>query len=270
MTYIITIEGNIGVGKSTFIKFLKESCIENNISNIIFIEEPVDEWSKINVNGVTILEKFYEEQNKYAFTFQMMAFISRLIAIQKVIEENKDSIIISERCLLTDKHIFARMLYDIGDIDPYSYQVYNLWFNQFYNKLPKHKHIYLKSTPDISKLRIVNRNRIGEENIDVNYLHMCNEYHNDYYNNNEDLLFSVNMDNIELYSSNLNNPLNKEYKTLINNTITTILNSNKNILKISFLSLFSFFKIQLLSLTSFLKVKFLTLTLFFKSKKVLQ
>jgi deoxyadenosine/deoxycytidine kinase len=267
MSCIITIEGNIGVGKSTFIKFLKETCINNKLSNIIFIEEPVDEWSNIEVNGITILEKFYEEQKKYAFTFQIMAFISRLVNIQKVIKENKNAIIVCERCLLTDKYVFAKMLYDINNINPYSYQVYNLWFDEFFNKLPKHKHIYLKSTPEVTKLRTEKRNRISEKDIDINYLYMCNSYHNSYFDNNKNLLLSVNMDNIELFSDDLYHPLNEEYKNIIDKIISIILNNNKSVYKISLLSLFSFLKIKLLSFTSFLKIKFLTLTLFCKNNK---
>jgi len=228
MACIITIEGNIGVGKSTFVNFLKEACKDNNLPNIIFLQEPIDEWNKIKVDNITILEKFYKEPKKYAFTFQMMAFISRLLIIQKVIEENKNAIIISERCLLTDKYVFAKMLYDSHEIDPYSYQIYNLWFDQFYNKLPKHKHIYLKSTPEIIKLRINNRNRKGEDNIDLNYLYKCDNYHNNYFDNNNDLLFCVNMDNIELVSNNLNDPENKAYKILINDVFNVILNSTNS------------------------------------------
>ena len=36
-------------------------------------------------NGVTILEKFYSDQNKYSFSFQMMAYISRLKLLKDTI-----------------------------------------------------------------------------------------------------------------------------------------------------------------------------------------
>jgi thymidylate kinase len=224
MSYIITIEGNIGAGKSTFVKFLKERCNNLELENIIFLQEPVDEWMKITDNNKTILEKFYEEPEKYAFPFQMMAYVSRLAILEKAIKENPNSIIISERCLLTDKHIFARMLHDTNKIDSYSYQIYNLWFNHFYNKLPKHKHIFLKSSPELIKFRINKRNRTGESNIDIDYLVKCNEYHKEYYEKNTNLLLSVDMDNIELHSDDLNDPLNVSYKNLINDIINEIIN----------------------------------------------
>jgi deoxyguanosine kinase len=224
MSYIITIEGNIGAGKSTFVKFLKETCNRLKLENIIFLQEPVDEWMQVTHDNKTILEKFYEEPEKYAFPFQMMAYVSRLAILEKAIKENPKSIIISERCLLTDKHVFAKMLYDSNKIDSYSYQIYNLWFNHFYDKLPKHKHIYLTSSPELIKFRINKRNRTGETNIDIDYLTKCNDYHKEYYEKNSNLLLSVNMDKIELYSDDLNDSQNLDYKNLVNNIVNEIIN----------------------------------------------
>jgi deoxyadenosine/deoxycytidine kinase len=52
-----------------------------------FLEEPVDVWSSIqDKNGKNILEKYYADQTKYAFSFQMMAYISRLSLLRKAIK----------------------------------------------------------------------------------------------------------------------------------------------------------------------------------------
>jgi deoxyadenosine/deoxycytidine kinase len=187
---IITIEGNIGCGKTTLIQELKKY----NNDNIIFIEEPVDIWSTISIDNITILDKFYEDPIKYGFSFQMMAYISRLSVLNKTIKNNPDSIIVTERCLLTDKNIFAKMLYDSNKIDPYSYQIYNLWFTEFFSNLPKHKHIYLYSEPENIINRIKKRNRKGEEKLDINYLKKCHEYHELFLNKNKDLIKKINID----------------------------------------------------------------------------
>ena len=56
-------------------------------ANVTFLKEPVDSWASImDQNGVTMLEKFYEDQRKYAFSFQIMAYISRLSLLKKTIK----------------------------------------------------------------------------------------------------------------------------------------------------------------------------------------
>ena len=86
MSKIISIEGNIGSGKSTLVSLLKDT-FENTKSNpydVIFLQEPVDEWENIKDSaGNTMLEKFYQDQEKYSFPFQMMAYISRLALLKK-------------------------------------------------------------------------------------------------------------------------------------------------------------------------------------------
>ncbi len=95
--YIFSIEGNIGSGKSTLVKILKERLSNNKKFKICFLQEPVDEWSEIkDENGVTILEKYYNDQINYSFQFQMMAYITRLRVIRDALEKDYD-IIITER-----------------------------------------------------------------------------------------------------------------------------------------------------------------------------
>ena len=47
MTYIFSIEGNIGSGKSTLVKELKKSVPNILDKKVVYVQEPVDEWSKI-------------------------------------------------------------------------------------------------------------------------------------------------------------------------------------------------------------------------------
>ena len=104
---IFSIDGNIGSGKSTIVRQLKKALETNH--TFIFLEEPVTEWSEIkSKDGETILEKFYNDQDKYAFSFQMMAYISRLAQLRKTIRENPDCHIVTERSIYTDRNVFAK------------------------------------------------------------------------------------------------------------------------------------------------------------------
>jgi deoxyadenosine/deoxycytidine kinase len=180
---IVSIEGNIGSGKSTLLANLKKYFNKN--TTIIFLKEPVDEWSKIkDENGTTILEKFYADQEKYSFSFQMMAYISRLKILRDTIQNIKEKehnnskyVIITERSLFTDKMVFAKMLYDTGKIEYINYQIYLNWFDTFANEFPINKIIYVKACPETCHQRICIRHRDGEDNIPIDYLKSCSEYH---------------------------------------------------------------------------------------------
>lgn len=176
---VVSIDGNIGSGKSTLLEELKNRY-ENN-PNIIFLKEPVEEWSKItDKEGNTILKKFYSDQLKYGFSFQMMAYVSRLKVIRETLKNHKQNseklLIITERSLYTDKMVFAKMLYDSGMIEEVNYRIYLTWFDTFSEEFPVHKIIYVKTTPEICHLRISKRAREGET-IPLEYLKKCNEYH---------------------------------------------------------------------------------------------
>lgn len=179
---IVSIEGNIGSGKSTLFKQLKEYYKENK--NVIFLKEPVDEWSTIkDENGITILEKFYADQHSYSFAFQIMAYISRLKILKNAITDaqknsNDDDnlVIITERSLHTDKMVFAKMLYESGKIELIKYNIYLNWFDTFSEEYPIHKVIYIKAKPILCYDRIIKRSRTGEH-IPIEYLNNCDIYH---------------------------------------------------------------------------------------------
>jgi len=183
---IISIEGNIGSGKSTVVNSLKTYY---STEKIYFLEEPVTEWVQIKDNdGKNIIEKFYANQEKYSFSFQMMAYISRLAMLKRAIQhckENNINMIICERSLQTDKNVFCKMLYDTCKIEEVNYQIYLKWFDEFITEIPNIYFIYIKTTPIVTFDRILKRSRKGET-MGLNYIISCSIYH-DYWliDNNE-------------------------------------------------------------------------------------
>ena len=177
---VTSIDGNIGSGKSTLMANLREHYKDD--PNVVFLKEPVDEWEQVkDENGVTMLEKFYEDPEKYAFSFQMMAYISRLKVFKdaiKNVNSSKKVSIITERSLYTDKMVFAKMLYDSNKIEYINYQIYLTWFDTFSEEFPLHKVIYVKTDPEKCHSRILKRSREGENLISLDYLKSCDNYHN--------------------------------------------------------------------------------------------
>jgi deoxyadenosine/deoxycytidine kinase len=175
---VISIEGNIGSGKSTLLSHLKQSLSAENVPQIIFLQEPVDEWENIKDEaGNTMIQKFYGDQTKYSFSFQMMAYISRLALLKQSIEENPNAIVITERSLFTDKFVFAKMLYDSKKMESVEYQIYLRWFDNFVNDFPINCTIYVKTNPKVCHSRIAKRSRNGESTISLDYLNDCHKYH---------------------------------------------------------------------------------------------
>jgi deoxyadenosine/deoxycytidine kinase len=177
---IISIEGNIGSGKSSLIETLHLLKLDDKFKPIIFLKEPVDEWGEIvDENNNSILQLFYQSPEEYSFSFQMMAYISRLNNLKKALNENHNTIIITERSLYTDKYVFAQMLYDDNKIRKVDYSIYLKWFDSFINEIPiVHKVIYVNTDPKICLERIGIRLRTGEANISIEYLNNCHAYHN--------------------------------------------------------------------------------------------
>ena len=172
MVKIFSIEGNIGSGKSTLVKILQEKC-----PHFIYMLEPVDEWSEVKDSaGENILTKFYRDQEKYSFSFQMMAYISRLAKLKRLVRRFPDATIITERSVLTDKNVFAKMLYDDNKIEEVNYIIYLKWFHEFIQEIPITGFIYVDVAPKTSYERVLKRNRQGE-NIPLSYLATCNTYH---------------------------------------------------------------------------------------------
>lgn len=175
---IISIDGNIGSGKSTLLEILKKEFSENN--DIIFLREPVDIWETItDESGINILEKFYQDQMKYSFSFQMIAYISRLALLKEAFEKNPNKTIITERSLFTDKYVFAKMLHDSGKIEPINYKIYLQFFDTFVKDYGVDKILYVKTAPEKCSERILKRSRTGESNIPLEYLKECHKYHNE-------------------------------------------------------------------------------------------
>lgn len=217
---IISIEGNIGSGKTTFLSYLKDKL--KNFQNVLFVDEPVDEWNEIKDGETTLLQKFYEDNNKYAFQLQIVALTTKLMALTKAIETAnhllltyKRVYIITERSLYTDKFVFAKMLYDNGIMNSISYSIYNKYFAVDAN-IYATKIIYIKTDPNNCHNRINVRNRAGEKQIDESYLLNCNKYHEEY-------ISIMEKNNIQIFTINGNKDIN-ETPNLLKNWYINVLN----------------------------------------------
>jgi len=243
---IISIEGNIGSGKSTIIDIL-EKKIENTNSNCIFLREPVEEWESIKDSkyGDNMLQKFYQYPHKYGFSFQVLVYLTFYKQLVKAINSsNGNTIIVCERSLDVSQYIFAKMLYNDGILNEYEYQILNLFYSQF-DKIKLDAVIYLDVKHETCYERIKKRSRVGEEEIELSYLKKCKEYHEKWINdplndiyihridgelNQEDCLNNICIFINNLYEKYDSDSISDYYsETDYDNSINDVDNTSKNI-----------------------------------------
>ena len=184
---IVSIDGNIGSGKTTgkakFREYIMSLKRKNEEDSIIFVDEPTSDWEQIkDENDVPILTNLYTDVKRFAFRFQMMAYITRLRKLRQALKTPNVRLIITERCLLTDAHVFAKMLYDSKKIEEDEYDIYTRWFDEFAKEVEPSCFVYFKASTEVCMNRIQKRNRPGESKIGFEYLEECNNYHDEWLN----------------------------------------------------------------------------------------
>uniref|UniRef100_A0AC11BCB0 Deoxyguanosine kinase n=1 Tax=Ovis aries TaxID=9940 RepID=A0AC11BCB0_SHEEP len=108
----LSIEGNIAVGKSTFVKLLTKTYPEWHIAT-----EPVATWQNVQAAGSqkagaatslgNLLDMMYQEPVRWSYTFQTFSFLSRLKVQlepfpEKLLEVGK-AVQIFERSVYSDR-----------------------------------------------------------------------------------------------------------------------------------------------------------------------
>jgi len=180
---IIMIEGNIGAGKSTFLKVLKKHLD----ADIIF--EPTNKWQSVESEN-NLLEMFYKDTPRWAYTFQSYAFISRVQTILDYQAKNPSSgVQFLERSVYCDRYCFAKNCYESGLMTKLEWNIYKEWFSWLVEKhtpVPS-GFIYLQTDPEVCYRRINKRNRHEESAVPLKYLQSLHERHEDWLINKKEL-----------------------------------------------------------------------------------
>jgi deoxyadenosine/deoxycytidine kinase len=178
MPKIVSIEGNIGVGKTTMIDNIERYINNNNILDIVVMREPIEKWTEQDADGTSILEKFYKYKNKYTFSFQIYVILTIIEAIKNIIKLNPAcKIIICERSLSASRYVFADMLHAENIFDTTQYNIYCKLYNEIAPDYLAVQTVYLSCPLTTVKERIQKRNRSGEEYVTMEYLEKCDEFY---------------------------------------------------------------------------------------------
>lgn len=103
------VEGNISVGKTTFLQRIANETLE--LRDLVeIVPEPINKWQDVGPDHFNILDAFYAEPQRYAYTFQNYVFVTR------VMQERESSggvkpLRLMERSVFSDRMV--SMLYSI-------------------------------------------------------------------------------------------------------------------------------------------------------------
>jgi deoxyadenosine/deoxycytidine kinase len=166
------LEGNIGVGKSTFLKLLGQYCPE-----ITVIQEPQDNWAS-HEQGQSLLENFYKDPRRWAYTLETLAMVSR-VKDHTFHQMPSDPNRLMERSVYSGHYCFAQNDYDSGYLSELEWEVYSRWVDFLVHKscTPPRGFIYLRANPEACFERVKKRNRHGEESVSLDYIKRIHFWH---------------------------------------------------------------------------------------------
>ena len=161
----VAVAGNIGTGKTTLTKMLSQRFGWEAHFEVV-AENPY-------------LADFYRDMRRYSFPLQIFFLNSRFKAHQMVTERTNSAI--QDRTIYEDAAIFARNLFEQGQMEERDYQNYLELYRVMASFLsPPDLIIYLRKSLPKLKERIAQRGRDYEKNIPDEYLSSLNRYYDDW------------------------------------------------------------------------------------------
>ena len=154
---IITIDGNIGAGKTTILNYIHAN------HNIYVDLEPIDKWKPF-------LDDIYINKKKF-FNFQIRVWLDR----SWIQEKDNNSTIVMERSPYFIRHTFNDYMAENQFINPQESNILNELYDKTDVIWKSNYYIYIRSSPSKCLERIIKRVRENEMNIDLDYL---TEIHN--------------------------------------------------------------------------------------------
>lgn len=166
----IAIEGNIGAGKTSLVNKIAQDF---NAKTVLerFADNP-------------FLPKFYEDQNRYAFSLEMSFLADRF----QQISDDLSQFDMFKDFVVADYHIFKSLIFAKVTLTEEEYRLYRKLFDIIYKEIPKPDlYIYLYQNTDRLLENIKLRGRNYEQEISKNYLEKINSGYLEYINSMKDL-----------------------------------------------------------------------------------
>ena len=158
----VAVAGNIGSGKSSL-----TGLLSNRFGWKPFFE---------SVEDNPYLGDFYADMKRWSFHLQVY-FLSNRFRSHKSIAEGRDSVIL-DRVIYEDAEIFARNLFEMGNMGERDFQNYRALYGVMTEYLrPPDLLIYLRASVDTLVKQIALRGRDFEQSIRREYLEQLNRHY---------------------------------------------------------------------------------------------
>jgi deoxyadenosine/deoxycytidine kinase len=179
---VISLEGNIGAGKSTFLRIMERHLA------ITAIFEPHTKWQQVGGTD-NILQRFYDQPQRWAYTFQSYAFVTRVMEQEQYARKSPGSIQVLERSVYSDRYCFAKNAHDQGMMNALEWKLYQEWFSWLVDGYVAQPagFIYLRTSPETCYERLKKRGRIEERNVTLEYLKTIHQKHEQWLIQREDI-----------------------------------------------------------------------------------
>ncbi|HEX2977604.1 MAG TPA: deoxynucleoside kinase [Candidatus Babeliales bacterium] len=169
---VVSLEGNIGAGKSTFLKLVERAL------SVQAIFEPHAKWQQVG-GTENLLERFYADGQRWAYTFQTYAFVTRVMEQEAHARKSRYPVQVLERSVFSDRYCFAKNAFEQGLMNALEWKLYQEWFSWLVDGYVAQPagFIYLRTTPEVCYERLKKRNRSEERNVSLDYLSTIHEKH---------------------------------------------------------------------------------------------
>ncbi|KAF8716489.1 hypothetical protein HU200_026274 [Digitaria exilis] len=172
------VEGNIGVGKTTFLQRIANETIE--LRDLVeIVPEPIAKWQDVGPEHFNILDAFYAEPQRYAYTFQNYVFVTRVMQ-EKESAGGIKPLRLMERSVFSDRMVFVRAVHEAKWMNEMEISIYDSWFDPVVSSLPgliPDGFIYLRASPDTCHKRMMVRKRSEEGGVTLDFLQGLHEKH---------------------------------------------------------------------------------------------
>lgn len=176
------VEGNIGAGKSTFLKLMQQF-----LPHITTALEPIALWDTPD-QGNSLLERFIQEPQRWAYTMETFTMMCRVR--EHLHYQSSNPSILAERSIYSGHYVFSLNGYRQGFMTEQEWQMYLLYFDYLIPAWckPPRGFIYLRTSPEIAHARIQKRSRASESGIPLDYLRQVHEQHEQFLIRKENIL----------------------------------------------------------------------------------